>query len=111
MRKILERLKSFKENHPVVFNIFLGVVLGLVMTYGFDVLASTGGSEWKPLWQKLQSYIEGYIGMIAAAFLVLAGLFSFYRGQLAQGGVAILVAAGIFLAPKIASNLAGGTLF
>jgi len=72
---------------------------------------ATGGSEWQPLWNTLKGYIEGYPGMIAAAFLVLAGLFSFYRGQLAQGGVAILIAGGIFLAPTIAQNLASGTTF
>ncbi len=92
------------------------IVLRALFVAIFAVLAvvnahATGGSEWQPIWDTLKNYIEGYPGMIAAAFFVLAGLFSFYRGQLAQGVVSILIAGAIFLTPTIASNLASGTTF
>lgn len=74
------------------------------------VLAS-GGSEWSPLWQKVQDYITGIPGKIAATFFLGAGVFAFYRGTLAQGFIAILAATAIVLSPRIASSIASGFLF
>jgi type IV secretory pathway VirB2 component (pilin) len=71
---------------------------------------ATGGSEWQPIWDKIVGYINGYPGMIAAAGLVIAGLFAFYRGQFAQGLVAIIVAAAIFLTPTVVQGFTSGTL-
>jgi len=74
------------------------------------VMAS-GGSEWSPLWQKVQDYITGVPGKIAATFFVAAGIIAFYRGLMAQGVIAILAATGLVLAPKIANSIASGLLF
>jgi hypothetical protein len=87
------------------------LLVAVFFVVGAVAAHATGGSEWQPIWDKVKAYLEGYPGMIAAAFFVVAGLVSFYRGMFAQGAVSILVATGIFLAPTIAQNLASGTVF
>lgn len=112
-KEAVEKVVEFKKAHPLLFQFVLTCAVTCAVTFvaSHGVLANTGGSEWQPLWNKLQGYVEGYLGMMAAVFFVLAGLIGFYRGQFAQGGIAILVAGGIFLAPTIATKLSGGVLF
>ena len=107
-------LKAFQKEHPFLFNLVLVVVFTVAITAAFSVFSiamAAGGQEWNPLWQKVQDYVTGIPGKIAATFLVAASIFAFYRGMLAQGGVAILAATGLVLSPKIASSIASGALF
>jgi len=107
-------LKAFQKEHPFLFKLVLVAVFAVAITAAFSVFSvamASGGNEWNPLWQKVQDYITGVPGKIAATFLVAASIFAFYRGMLAQGGVAILAATGLVLSPKIASAIANGALF
>jgi len=107
-------IKDFRKNHPFLFKLALVVIFAAAITVIFSVLSAamaSGGNEWNPLWQKVQDYITGVPGKIAATFLVAASIFAFYRGMLAQGGVAILAATGLVLSPKIANAIANGALF
>ena len=94
------------------------VALYSIVAFAFVAVVSvvapalaSGGSEWSPLWQKVQSYLTGIPGKIAATFFVAAAIFAFYRGTMAQGVIAILAATALVLSPKIANSIASGLLF
>ena len=110
----MKLMRDFRKKHPFLFELALVLVFAIAVTVTFSVFSTAmanGGNEWNPLWQKVQDYITGVPGKIAATFLVGASIFAFYRGMLAQGGVAILAATGLVLSPKIANAIANGALF
>ncbi|WP_457569154.1 hypothetical protein [Desulfurobacterium sp.] len=84
------------------------MLMGLLLSApaAFAGASTSSATEWQSLWDTIVNLLRGYPGIIAAAFFILSALVNLYQGRLGGAVVSIVVAAGIFVVPTIASGMA-----
>lgn len=87
-------------------------VLATLLLAATSMADTNKGSEFKDLWDKMLSYVQGLPGIMAAlAILVVSLYMAFFGGKgplVFFGG--IITAAAIFIIPNIVQGM-GGSLF
>jgi conjugal transfer pilus assembly protein TraA len=85
-------------------------LLGL-MLLPTAALAGTGGAEFEEIWITLQDWIEGTLGRIIAAGIVIVGIVAgIARQSLMAFAIGIAGGMGLYNTPTIIDEIMGATL-
>lgn len=94
-------------------NMRLYVYLGIlaVMLLPSAAMAGTGGSEFEDIWITLQDWIEGTLGRIIAAGIVIVGIVAgIARQSLMAFAIGIAGGMGLYNTPTIIDEIMGAAL-
>ena len=98
------RLKLFKLGFATVLAVWALLLLA------DPAQASTGGSEFKSLYELISGWAKGYLGRaIAVSFLVVGLLTGLVRGSVIAAVTAIGAAVALLMLPTIVDAIFGGT--